>query len=63
MASSTKEMGPSSRRETLADHFGDWNWKKVLLMGAHYLTSLSHSSNDHRCNTPSEDQSGCRRCL
>lgn len=30
---STKEMGPGSRRDTLDDHFGDWNWKKVTGMG------------------------------
>ncbi|KAG1731320.1 uncharacterized protein EDB91DRAFT_1238951 [Suillus paluster] len=29
MASSTKEMGPGARRDTLDDFFGDWNWKKI----------------------------------
>jgi hypothetical protein len=33
IASSTKEMGPGARRDTLDDHFGDWNWKKVVGMG------------------------------
>ncbi|KAG2096118.1 uncharacterized protein F5147DRAFT_584181 [Suillus discolor] len=33
VASSTKEMGPRSRRDTLDDHFGDWNWKKVTVFG------------------------------
>ncbi|TFK57878.1 hypothetical protein BDN72DRAFT_732579, partial [Pluteus cervinus] len=28
IAMSTSEMGPGSRRDTLNDHFGDWNWKK-----------------------------------
>jgi len=32
-ASSTKEMGPGSRRDTLDDYFGDWNWKKVTGLG------------------------------
>jgi hypothetical protein len=32
-AQSTKEMGPGSRRDTLDDHFGDWNWKKIIKMG------------------------------
>jgi hypothetical protein len=32
-AQSTKEMGPGSRRDTLDDHFGDWNWKKVAGLG------------------------------
>ncbi|KAG5651245.1 hypothetical protein H0H81_009341, partial [Sphagnurus paluster] len=29
MASSTREMGPGSRRDTLDDHFGDRNWAKI----------------------------------
>jgi hypothetical protein len=33
LSSSTKEMGPSSRRDTLDDHFGDMNWKKVCGLG------------------------------
>ncbi|KAF9496303.1 hypothetical protein BDN71DRAFT_1468824 [Pleurotus eryngii] len=30
VASSTKEMGPGSRRDTLDDHFGDYNWRKII---------------------------------
>ncbi|KAG2033227.1 hypothetical protein BDR03DRAFT_985153 [Suillus americanus] len=33
VATSTHEMGPGSRCDTLDDHFNDWNWKKVCLMG------------------------------
>ncbi|KAG2051604.1 hypothetical protein BDR06DRAFT_1060927 [Suillus hirtellus] len=33
VASSMKEMGPGSRCDTLDDHFGDWNWKKVTMFG------------------------------
>lgn len=29
VAMSTKEMGPGARQDTLDDHFGDWNWKKI----------------------------------
>ncbi|KIK34338.1 hypothetical protein CY34DRAFT_98209 [Suillus luteus UH-Slu-Lm8-n1] len=29
VASSTKEMGPGARRDTLDDFFGDWNWRKI----------------------------------
>ncbi|KAF9496852.1 hypothetical protein BDN71DRAFT_1429871 [Pleurotus eryngii] len=29
VASSTKEMGPESQRDTLDDHFSDYNWHKV----------------------------------
>jgi len=33
IAASTKEMGPGARRDTIDDHFSDWNWKKVIGMG------------------------------
>ncbi|KAJ6517571.1 hypothetical protein DFH09DRAFT_940379 [Mycena vulgaris] len=33
LATSTKEMGPGSRRDTLDDHFNDWNYKKILGLG------------------------------
>jgi hypothetical protein len=33
IASSTKEMGPGSRRDTLDDHFGDSNWKRCTHLG------------------------------
>lgn len=33
IATSTREMGPGSRRDTLDDHFNDWNWKKICAMG------------------------------
>lgn len=33
VATSTREMGPGSRRDTLDDHFGDWNWKKIVTLG------------------------------
>ena len=33
VAASTREMGPGSHRDTLDDHFGDWNWKKVVSFG------------------------------
>jgi len=32
-ASSTKDMGPGHRRDTLDDYFGDWNWKKLVKLG------------------------------
>ncbi|KAG1834036.1 hypothetical protein DFJ58DRAFT_735912 [Suillus subalutaceus] len=33
VATSTREMGPGARQDTLDDHFGDWNWKKITLLG------------------------------
>lgn len=32
LATSTKGMGPGFRRDTLDDHFGDYNWRKVVSM-------------------------------
>ncbi|KAF7967195.1 hypothetical protein HWV62_35598 [Athelia sp. TMB] len=40
VASSTKEMGPGSRRDTLDDHFADWNHKKVFNMGPTLLRKI-----------------------
>lgn len=33
VATSTREMGPGNRHDTLDDHFGDWNWKKTTMLG------------------------------
>jgi hypothetical protein len=33
LASSTKEMGPGFRRDTLDVHFGDYNWRKFVGFG------------------------------
>lgn len=34
LAMSTREMGPGSRRDTLDFHFGDYNWRKIVGLGA-----------------------------
>ena len=36
-ASSTKEMGPGSRRDTLDDYFGDYNWRKITQIGIKFF--------------------------
>ncbi|KAJ7145473.1 hypothetical protein C8R46DRAFT_966281 [Mycena filopes] len=33
LARSTKEMGPGARRDTLDDHFNDWNHKRIISLG------------------------------
>lgn len=33
LSGSTKKMGPGSRRDTLDDHFGDFNWRKMISLG------------------------------
>jgi len=30
---STREMGPGAHQDTIEDHLGDWNWKKIVGMG------------------------------
>jgi hypothetical protein len=35
VALSTKVMGPGSRHDTLDDHWGAWNWRKVVTMGSY----------------------------
>ncbi|KAF8191380.1 hypothetical protein BJ912DRAFT_849516 [Pholiota molesta] len=37
VASSTREMGPGARRDTLDDHFSDWNWKKITKLRASFM--------------------------
>ncbi|KAJ7744840.1 hypothetical protein B0H14DRAFT_2637253 [Mycena olivaceomarginata] len=33
LARSTKEMGPGFRRDTMDNHFNDWNHKKIIALG------------------------------
>ncbi|KAF8132456.1 hypothetical protein EV363DRAFT_1163307 [Boletus edulis] len=47
VASSTKEMGPGSRRDTINDHFGDYNWKKVCGMGTFLGRKLREALKEH----------------
>jgi len=47
IASSTREMGPGSRRDTLDDHFGDWNWKKTTKLGKSPLWLFSNAFMSH----------------
>ena len=37
LAYSTHEMGPGSRQDTIEDHLGDWNWKRITSMGKLHL--------------------------
>ncbi|KAG1795019.1 uncharacterized protein HD556DRAFT_1442348 [Suillus plorans] len=40
-------MGPGSRRDTLDDHFGDWNWKKLVGLGATLLCKMKEANKKH----------------
>ncbi|KAG1853790.1 hypothetical protein C8R48DRAFT_610437 [Suillus tomentosus] len=46
VASSTKAMGPGCRRDTLDDHFGDWNWKKVVGLGSSLLFKMKEATSE-----------------
>ncbi|KAG2127505.1 hypothetical protein DEU56DRAFT_872776 [Suillus clintonianus] len=46
VASSTKAMGPGCRRDTLDDHFGDWNWKKVVGLGSFLLLKIKEAQTE-----------------
>lgn len=35
VSTSTREMGPGSRHDTLDDHLGHWNWQKFVGIGKH----------------------------
>ncbi|TFK61735.1 hypothetical protein BDN72DRAFT_777906, partial [Pluteus cervinus] len=43
IASSTKRMGPGSRRDTLDDHFGDLNWRKTVAMHISLLEKIQEA--------------------
>ncbi|KAJ7037089.1 hypothetical protein C8F04DRAFT_1180815 [Mycena alexandri] len=43
LASSTKEMGPGARRDTLDDHFNDWNYKKIIAFGRAMLKKMENA--------------------
>lgn len=63
VALSTREMGPGHRRDTLDDHFGDWNWKKTCLMGEYsWFTYVTYSDLlIYRRIITSEDSGSCGR--
>ncbi|KAJ7270337.1 hypothetical protein C8J57DRAFT_1435473 [Mycena rebaudengoi] len=44
LAASTKEMGPGSRRDTIDDHYNDWNWKKIIAMGPMMLAKIKKAA-------------------
>lgn len=61
LAGSTKEMGPGSRRDTLDDHFNDWNWKKIIALGESSFSFETFFFFDGviRCRYAKEDAGSC----
>ncbi|KAG2339219.1 hypothetical protein BDR05DRAFT_1003487 [Suillus weaverae] len=43
VVTSTRELGPGSRRDTLDNHFSDWNWCKVCNFGPFLLQKLKEA--------------------
>ena len=43
VANSTKQMGPGSRRDTLDDHFGDYNWRKVASIASFFSRKVAEA--------------------
>ncbi|KAG2355521.1 hypothetical protein BDR07DRAFT_1453748 [Suillus spraguei] len=53
VATSTREMGPGARRDTLDDHFGYYNWKKVTNFGISLLSKIKTTipeREQHQCD-------------
>ncbi|RXW15581.1 hypothetical protein EST38_g10274 [Candolleomyces aberdarensis] len=46
LATSTREMGPGSRRDTLDYNFGDYNWKKIMRLDKYLLRRMSAVTHD-----------------
>ncbi|KAG6914117.1 hypothetical protein DXG01_002336 [Tephrocybe rancida] len=46
LASSTKEMGPGSRRDALDSHFADYNWRKITGLGRSLLRKFKAATVD-----------------
>ncbi|TFK59939.1 hypothetical protein BDN72DRAFT_780066 [Pluteus cervinus] len=51
VALSTCEMGPGSRRDTINDHLGDWNWKKTHTMGTTLLRKIKTAVEESKEHT------------
>ncbi|KAF7965473.1 hypothetical protein HWV62_43305 [Athelia sp. TMB] len=43
LSASAKQMGPASYRETIDDHFGDWNWSRIVTMARILLRKLKEA--------------------
>ncbi|KAG6877691.1 hypothetical protein C0992_009434 [Termitomyces sp. T32_za158] len=43
ISTSTKEMGPGSRRDTLDDHFSDYNWRKIVTLASTFCRKVEEA--------------------
>ncbi|KAJ7860857.1 hypothetical protein B0H14DRAFT_3445824 [Mycena olivaceomarginata] len=44
---STREMGPGSREDTLNAHWGSWNWDKLIGLGERLQTKLDRANKEY----------------
>ncbi|KAF8170039.1 hypothetical protein K438DRAFT_1614355, partial [Mycena galopus ATCC 62051] len=47
VGTSTREMGPGSREDTLNAHWGSWNWQKVVGLGERLRTKLDRAKTEY----------------
>ncbi|KAH9478096.1 hypothetical protein JR316_0010334 [Psilocybe cubensis] len=48
IASSTKEMGPGSRNDTLDNHFGDYNWRKIITIADTFVRKAKEAIHERK---------------
>lgn len=53
VALSTRLMGPGARHDTLDDHWGAWNWRKLVNLGMFHLCSWVSINADLRARSAS----------
>ncbi|KAJ7728986.1 hypothetical protein B0H14DRAFT_2409803, partial [Mycena olivaceomarginata] len=47
IGTSTREMGPGSREDTLNAHWGSWNWDKLIGLGERLRTKLDRANKEY----------------
>jgi hypothetical protein len=65
LTASTREMGPGNRHETFDDHWGSWNWQKIIRLGTYFnIIYIFQYIDTSRCFPPSKaarcDRQSCR---
>ena len=60
LASSTKEMGPGFRHDTLDSHFGDYNWHKIINLGENYFYNPMNKIHINTRFNPSTENERCQ---
>ncbi len=51
LAVSTKEMGPGACWDTLDDHFGDYNWRKIITLGMQFFQQMDSANRQSLAET------------